>query len=172
MVEDIENLRAKIEGAFANSAYPGDEKIAMASSVFPDYEGNQVSAFLVGKHWQQITHLALINDYPGDPSSCMRFLQADGFRYFLPAFLTIALDFKNAGDIADSACNILTFVGDKGSDEDKKIFLDRVTALSDCQKAVVVAALEFFAAHYQQAGYPDNPAADALTSYWKHLHFG
>lgn len=160
-------LAELIEREFAGTAYPGDAKIAQERVDFSDYEGNTVKAFFQGKRWQEITRSTLDNDCLIDPSSCLSFLQPEGFCYYLPAFIKIALDFDDAGEIADSISHFLVLPGAEAQEDDKSLFFARIAGMSDAQKAAIVSALEFLSTKYQQAGYPDDPAADALRSYWK-----
>jgi hypothetical protein len=52
----------------------------------------QVRQFLEGKDWDEITAEDLRNEYEGDEQAILAFLSAEGFRYYLPTFLSIALD--------------------------------------------------------------------------------
>jgi hypothetical protein len=50
----------------------------------------------------------LREDYPADPTACLAFMQPEGWRYFLPAYLLIALDWEEADAIGDAVVGALT----------------------------------------------------------------
>jgi hypothetical protein len=158
-------LRALVERAFANRPYPGDDRIAESDPRYPDYEGDRVSAFFRGKDWRHVTFGALLGGYRGDPTACLLFMLDDGFRYYLPAFLLMALD-PEAREISEPLCFTLT---DRGASagQDFSRFQARVARLSAEEKAAVTEVLRHLADQYDRAGDPDNPARHALDSYWE-----
>jgi hypothetical protein len=105
---DVAVVRRHVERAFADRAYPGDEQIADADPRYADYEGHMVTAFHRGKHWQDISLRHLLDEYPGDPSACLAFMTAEGWRYYLPAYLLMALEWDEAGAITDAVVGALT----------------------------------------------------------------
>jgi len=165
MASDVEKVRRDLARAFSGRAYPGDNKIAESRPWIPEYEGNQVAHYFKGKRWQDLSYQKLRTDYPADPTACVHFMQDEGFQYFLPGFLTMALDLNEAGDIADTICGTLNEPPRDAPAQDKARFVSRMSGLSSEEKNAVREALEFLAREYDRAGYPDNPARAALKSW-------
>jgi uncharacterized protein DUF6714 len=92
----VDELRRSIESAFAGRPYPGDDRIADSDPRYDDYEGHAVAGFHRGKSWREITLRHLLEDYDGDPSACLAFMTAEGWRYYLPAYLLIGLEWEAA----------------------------------------------------------------------------
>lgn len=157
--------RDLIGTAFASRPHPGDENIAHTDRRYPDYEGHRISDFLRGKTWQQITSETLLQDYQGDPRGPLFFTTDDGFRYYLPAFLLMALD-PQGEEITDSLVFALTAPG-KHKEEDLQRFHERMEKLTSDERAAVICTLHYLVEWYDREGLPDNPARDALRSYWE-----
>jgi hypothetical protein len=100
--------RPSVERAFANRTYPGDDRIADSGPRYPSYEGRIVTDFHRGKDWREITLRHLFDDYPGDATACLAFMQPEGWRYYLPAYLLIALDWEESDAVGDAVVGILT----------------------------------------------------------------
>jgi hypothetical protein len=146
--------------AFAARSHPGDDRIALSDPRHADYEGHRVAAFFRGRDWRAVTGRALRSEYEGDPTAALRFLRDEGFLYYLPAFLTIALD-PQAGDIADAVAYALTAPGPDAA-EDRQSFQARMRGLSEAEKNAVTAVLR----HLAQREGPGSPAHDALQGFW------
>jgi hypothetical protein len=155
-----EDLRDLIVNAFASRSYPGDAHIASADPRYADYEGHRVAAFFRGKDWRAVTGSALASGYEGDPGAALRFLRDEGFLYYLPAFLTIALD-PQAGDIADAVAYALTAPGSDRA-EDRRTFQARMSRLSEAENNAVTAVLR----HLAEREGPGSPAHEALQDFW------
>jgi hypothetical protein len=155
-----EDLRKQIVNAFQGRAYPGDDRIALADDRHPDYEGHRVARVFRGRDWREVTYPWLSASYPGDRTAILRFMQDEGFLYYLPAFLSLALD-SEAGDIADAVSYALTAPPASAADDGRR-FHARISRLSGNEKAAVTAVLSHLA---KQDG-PGSPAQDALQSYW------
>lgn len=164
MAFDVEKLRRNLAHAFSGRAYPGDDKIAETRPWIPEYEGNRVARYFKGKRWQDLSYQKLRKEYPADPTACVHFMRDEGFRYFLPGFLTMALDFNEAGEIADTICGTLTEPQPNAPVQDMARFVSRFGGLSVDERGAMREVLEFLAAEYDRAGYPDNPARAALKS--------
>jgi hypothetical protein len=105
---DLVAARRRVEQAFANRPYPRDKRIADADPRYEDYEGHAVAAFHRGKRWQAITLRHLLDEYAGDPTACLAFMTPEGWRYYLPAYLLMALEGNEAGAITDAVIGALT----------------------------------------------------------------
>ncbi len=82
-------LQDRIEAAFRDVPYPGDEHISTCpegGGPAEDYE--EIAAAFVGKKWQdwKDSPLSLI----GAPDTALSFLDPAAFRYYLPLFLIAA----------------------------------------------------------------------------------
>jgi hypothetical protein len=155
-----QDLRDLIVNAFAGRSHPGDDRVALSDPRHPDYEGHRVAAFFKGKDWRAVTGPALASGYEGDASAALRFLRDEGFLYYLPAFLTIALD-PQEGDIADAVSYALSAPGPDRA-EDRAAFRARMGRLSAAEKDAVTAALR----HLAQREGPGSPAHEALQGFW------
>ena len=162
MTSDVEKLRRELARSFSSRAYPGDNKIAESRPWIPEYEGNQVACYFRGKRWQDLSYQKLRTEYPADPTACIHFLVDEGFQYFLPGFLMMALDLNEAGEIADAICSALTEPACDALPQDKARFASRMDGLSREEKNTIREVLEFLAREYNRVGYPDNPARTAL----------
>jgi len=104
-----------------------------------------------------------MHDYSGDASATIAFMAPEGFRYYLPAFLSMSLDLNS--EIVDSVMYNLT-----PPDPHKTDFLDwfrsRVEGLSADERAAVIYTLRYLSAQYDREDYPYNPAREALERYW------
>jgi hypothetical protein len=150
----------QIVKAFASRSHPGDDRIALADDRHADYEGHRVATFFRGKDWRDVTYPWLAS-YPGDPTAILRFMRDEGFLYYLPAFLSLALD-PDAGEIRDAVSYALTAPGADASGGDRDRFRARMRRLSDDEKAAVTGVLR----HLAEEEGPGSPAQDALESYW------
>ena len=108
-----EELRAQIERAFASRAHPGDEYIDSFDPRSPDDE--EVIVFR-GKDWREIV-TADIGQWYQAGNSALAVMKPAGLAYFLPAFLTMAVEVDPADDsragaelftFAESLCFYLT----------------------------------------------------------------
>lgn len=165
MVRTREDVRQQVVREFSGRRYPGDDRIGERDERYPDYEGHRVSAFFRGKDWREITYGSLRDHYPGDASACLHFMLDEAFRYYLPAFLLMALD-PQAYDMAEHVCFVLTDPGPADAALHTR-FRARVAQLSAAEKDAVTAVLRFLADDYDRKGEPMNPARAALDSYWE-----
>jgi hypothetical protein len=67
-----------------------------------------VTDFHRGKDWREITLRHLFDDYPGDQTACLAFMEPEGWRYYLPAYLLIALDWNESDTVGDAIVGALT----------------------------------------------------------------
>jgi hypothetical protein len=180
-------LRRQVERAFANRPYPGDDQIAESDPRYEDYEGHAVTRFHLGKSWKQITLRTLVDDYPCDPSACLAFMTADGWRYYLPAYLLIALDWDQADAIGDAVVGNLTHpraraaayaqvAANVGREPEEVLaaqthrFDERISGLSRAEVDAVRAVLSFLAeridaGHQELGGGLPNDARIAAESW-------
>lgn len=159
------DCRELIRSAFAHRPYPGDNKIAVTNERYPDYEGHQVANFFKGRDWRRVALETLLNEYQGDPHATMSFMFDEGFCYYLPAFLLMALD-PQGGEIADSLVFALT-APEQHAAGDFDRFRARMERLSTEERAAVICTLRRLVELYDRDGLPINPAKVALQRYWE-----
>jgi hypothetical protein len=183
------DLRHAVENAFADRQYPGDELIADSDPRYPTYEGHAISAFHRGKRWQEITLSHLCEDYSGDPTACLAFMTPEGWRYYLPGYLVMALDWDEADAVGDAVVGALTHprsreasftrvAHDLGLEPEAVIathserFEERMSGLSAAELDAVRLVLEHLAERVEAANAPfqaqlPNGPREALES-WEH----
>ncbi len=154
-----------IRAAFANRPYPGDDKIGIRDDRYPDYEGHRVANYFRGKDWSQITLKTLYQEYQGDAGASHNFMVPEGFCYYLPSFLLMALE-PEGEDIAFPLAHHL-IAPDAHETEALARFRARVERLSADERAAVTCTLRCLADRYGREGLPDNPARVALERYWE-----
>ena len=193
MGEDSSELHSSIERAFAERAYPGDDCIADSDARYESYEGHAVTAFHRGKPWKEITLRHLVDDYAGDPTACLAFMTPEGWRYYLPAYLLIALQPDEAGAIADAVVGTLTHprartaafkrvAVDLGLEPEAVLaahtdrFVNRVSRLTTAELEAVRAVLDWLAAWEEKRdarlGVSSSNAARAALDSWRYLEAG
>jgi hypothetical protein len=186
-VTDFAAVRRRVERAFAARPYPGDDRIADADSHYEDYEGHAVTAFHRGKRWQDLTLRHLLDDYPGDATACLAFMKPEGWRYYLPAYLLMALQWDEADALADAVIGALTHprtqpsslirvAHDLGLDAEKVLadhterFEQRVSGLTAAERDAIRGVLLYLAeradAENARLGVSlSNAAREALASW-------
>lgn len=88
----------------------------------------QVRKFLERKDWDAITAEDL-QEYEGDEQAILAFLSPKGFRYYLPAFLSIALQvIDRYPALAGAVIYFLTPDGDKDRERDIERYADLTPA--------------------------------------------
>ena len=160
------DIRQQVVRAFAHRPYPGDDRIAAGDERYADYEGHRVAAFFRGKDWREISYASLLNDYQGDASAALHFMLDDAARYYLPAFLLMAMD-PEADDMAEHVSFVLTDPGPADAALSER-FHARVAGFTSAEKAAIRAVLRYLADQDARRGEPVGPAAAALDSYWAH----
>jgi len=164
-----EILHDEIAQAFAHRVHPGDDRIAVTRPWLTGYEGNQVAEYFKGKQWQDLTYGRMRTDYPSDPTAAIHFMRDEGFAYYLPAFLGMAMDMEVAGDMADTIVSALTEPAPSAATVDRSRFAARMATLSLQEKKTIRDVLMYLAKEYDRIGYPDNPARKAIGGYWSQL---
>jgi hypothetical protein len=189
---EIARLRGAIAAAFAARPYPGDDRIATRHPRYEDYEGHAVARFHQGKRWPEITLAHLRAGYAGDATACLAFMTPEGWRYYLPAYLTLALDWEAADAVGDAVVGNLTHpraleaaltrvARDLGHPPEEVLrgqaarFEARVEGLDPAEADAVRAVLRHLARRIDAAhaalGPPGralpNRAREALASWWE-----
>jgi hypothetical protein len=185
-VGELEELRHSISAAFAGRPYPGDDRIADSDPRYESYEGHAVTRFHRGKHWREIT-LQHLREYEGDATACLAFMTPQGWRYYLPAYVLIALEWEKADAVGDAVVGNLTHpralaesyarvADDLGLEREEVLrgqtarFEERVSGLDHAEVEAVRAVLAYVAeltdSEHRRLGHElPNAARTALESW-------
>ncbi|QRK10007.1 hypothetical protein JQX13_07870 [Archangium violaceum] len=166
MAHDPDALREEIHEAFAWRKYPGHDRLALHQPGCPGYEGETVARFLRGKDWRELTLQSIVDDPELDRNAFMSFMSAEGFVYFLPAFLDISLDVESPFVLGEALAFKLTPPGEGGSEAWQEHFSRIVSSLTPGEKRAVIHVLEYLVNEYEKRGYGTHPAREALDGYW------
>jgi hypothetical protein len=89
-----QDLLRQIRLAWEKMPYPGDDNLAGRTSGCPS-EYSYIEDYFSGKHWTEITLDGLRRDYPGPEDACLSFMSPRAFRFYLPAFLSMAVQYRD-----------------------------------------------------------------------------
>lgn len=133
-------VRSKIERAFpVKQGNRAGYFTAQSNDGVSEYW--QVRQFLEGRDWDQITAKDLRDNYEGDEQAILAFLSADGFRYYLPAFLSIALDVLE--ERPAFVGSVLFYLTPSNDPEQTKEDIDRYAGFRADQRDAIRAWLEY-----------------------------
>jgi len=156
MTGKIECLCSEIDSAFADKAYPGDDKIVRSRDACQSDESAQTAKYFIGRQWRDVTIEGIHQNV--HPNFFVSDLSLEGFVYFLPALLKACLDERDLYGIDTQVVHTLW------------TYPEEVAALlAPAEKRVVVHALEYLAEEYNARHYPRNDAAVALDHYWAYF---
>jgi len=156
-----DKLKALIADAWADGQYPGDDAISYDKSGY-HLECKQVADFFRRKHWKDIT-LPVLCTYRGDASACLSFMSPEACRFYLPAYMLIAIDNHDEADVvAESAWSMLLPKDDPSLAD---YWRERAAGFSPKQRKAIVSFLRFLQQHYG-SDYPAVGPQNAL-SYWE-----
>lgn len=163
----MKTVYEKINKAFDSAVYPGDKNIGDQPPGVC-LETDAIVEFFHGKQWQDITLEELQEGYKGDASACLAFMTPEAYRFYVPAYMLIALSNYNEADVtADTAIN--SFIPpDESSADMYQWWEQRVGGFPPEQRETIIAFLEYMqGAHAED--YPVHSPAEALTKlkkYW------
>jgi hypothetical protein len=130
-----EQLMQQIEGAFTDTPYPGDERIAYSPNT---WECEELNTDFRGMSWKDVPREVLRRH-----SQDLALFSTEGFRYYLPTYLLAALD--DFWDVREFVLSHLTLPeAPTGEPEQRSFALRRFEHLSPAQKRAVRACLEYF----------------------------
>lgn len=96
-------LIAAIEDSFGNMPYPGAENIVGGGGLC-DLERDEIKTALKGLHWRAVTF-----DILDHLRSALPLLSPEGYRFYLPAYMTaVILDSRRADVACDSVIDLLS----------------------------------------------------------------
>lgn len=126
-----EQLQRQIEAAFADAPYPGDGRIAYAPEA---WEAEELNADFQGQHWK-----SLPRDVLRQHSHDLALFSAEGFQFYLPAYLLAAVD--DFWDVREFVLSRLTLPEEP---QQREFTLKQFERLTPAQKNAVRACLQLF----------------------------
>jgi len=98
-----EEILKKIAEAFINEPYIGDENIVYNNSE-DHFECYELKKQFIGVKWEDVSKELIFEN-----KDYLPFLSAEGFKYYLPAFMNyIISDFYDSDTLADNVIDLLT----------------------------------------------------------------
>jgi hypothetical protein len=152
-------LVAEIRAAFASMPLPAAADLVPATGT-PDREREQIRRDFAGRHWADLGI-----DFLAFRADSLLLLSAEGFHYYLPAYLIAAVEAPVESDLVTMA----VFAGLAPASADDAVqsaWVDeRVRLLSTAQKVAVRRWLEYMAAD-RPAEFPRGEKGRRLTEFW------
>ncbi len=162
MEPELDRLINEIEHAFSSVEYPGDEALIETRGAHLEKEG--VRDFFRGKNWREINLDGLLNEFNQDHSACLWFMSDQAVRYYLPAFMKIALmEFDKSDLLADQVVHLLTPERLAGTEFER--FLSLVHPFSDEQKSAIAHFLSYMKKYHEHDISEPTPSV-ALNRFW------
>ena len=148
----VKNIVHLIEAAFARVAHPGDDKL-----LHPDCRDDMdIVDFYGGVHWRDVAPDVVISGYAA-PS----FFSAEGFQFYLPAYMIWALRNHDGPEIAIESTLIALDPGER-DDALHDFQVSKFALITPRQRLAIVAFLEVFRDVEDRGQY----ASLALDHYW------
>jgi hypothetical protein len=130
-----EELRQQIEAAFAETKYPGDDRLVY-DNTGDHLECNEVAAAFRGRDWRQLSQ-----DILRRHSQSLFFLTPEAYRFYLPAYLNAAtLHYDEADTIPGSVVFSLIPPSDA---RDARAYQRRIEGFTQAQRKAIRSFLEF-----------------------------
>ena len=162
-----------IRRAFADVPKPPPDEIGARTSAFLTYEdeeGRVIERFFAGKDWRDMTYRVIREGLRTPESAALTFMAPEAFRYFLPAYMLIALEEYDISDItAESA--VLKLVPDQyeftgNADDPGSWFGRNVSGFTDEQRRAIAGFLLAMQELYGQDYIQRSSPMAALERYW------
>ncbi|AZL69161.1 DUF6714 family protein [Pseudomonas oryziphila] len=144
-------IRNMIEAAFGREDAPNASSIV--DSVCP--EPLQIREYFSGRSWWVLTLKGFHDDYVGDSSACLTFMTPLGIDYYLPAYLLMATERYEEGDVLTQslAYRLSLYIS--------KDATYRLSLLSVEKQKAIASVLQFLWDEYEDEG-----AAEAIEIFW------
>lgn len=151
LISRRENIRDEVEKAFKKEGAPDASQIV--ASLLP--EPLQIRAFFAGKQWWDLTLEGVCDDYIGDASACLTFMTPLGIDYYLPAYLLMAVERYEEGDVLTQslAYRLSLYIS--------KDATYRLSFLNIEKQKAIASVLQFLWDEYEDEG-----AAEAIEDFW------
>jgi Family of unknown function (DUF6714) len=151
----VRSTLAQIDEAFADAPRPSNEDLLHERCM----DDNDIARLYPVSHWRELPDELVESEY-----AALSFLSPDGFRHFIPAYMSFTLRHLGSGAAAvDSTIWSLApvFYEDAGIQD---FVVSKLSSLTDDQRAAVMAFLE--AIRELGDDYVAEQASQAL-SYWR-----
>jgi hypothetical protein len=129
----VEPVLAQIEAAFADAPRPSNDELLHERCM----DDNDIAYLYPVSHWREMPDSLVESEY-----AALSFLSPDGFRHFIPAYMSFTLCHLGSGAAAvDSTIWSLApvFYADPGLHD---FVVSKLSSLTDDQRAAVLAFLE------------------------------
>lgn len=159
-------VRRRINAAFANARYPGDDNIVY-DKTGEHLECKQVANHFRGTTWQEVD-LAFLQKYGAraDVSAALTFMSPEAFRYYLPAFLLVVAE--HFGDVDVLVQTVISSITPRRNQSDRTLVefvRKRLEGFTPEQREAIRLSLEFIA---QEHGHEYLfGELDAALEHWK-----
>ena len=154
-----EELIRKIEEAFSDSQYPGDDRLVYDNSG-RHFECAEIAKDFRGKDWREIPLETL--RYHSDS---LFFFTPKAYHFYLPAYLMASiLSYREADIISSNVVYSLTYHEEKGTKMDR--FIERTNCFSSTQQLAIRSFLEFLFAQHS-SDFPLGELNIALDKFWR-----
>ncbi len=152
-------LIKRIESAFREEKYPGDDGLTHGSSM----EAVEVGDFLRARRWQDLRLGELARNH-----ASLFFMTPEALRYYIPAFLVAAVrDYDDSDQIPSSLLSLLSPFALNDSDYQTR-FRQRYELFNDSQRDAIRAFLEYLRDTHSEdfPGGDGKDQASQLLEWW------
>ena len=162
-----------IRRTFADVPRPPPDEIGARSSAFwkyEDEEGRVVERFFAGKDWRDMTYRVIREGLRTPESAALTFMAPEAFRYFLPAYMLIALEEYDISDITAETA-VLRLIPDRlnftgNADDPGSWFGRNVGGFTNEQRRAIAGFLLAMQEAYGHDFSQDDSPMTALERYW------
>jgi hypothetical protein len=159
-------VRRRINAAFANARYPGDDNIGY-DKTGQNLECKQIAEHFRGMSWPDVD-LAFLREYGehADASACLTFMSPEAFRYYLPAFLLVLVEnFQEADVLVETVISSITPRRDQSKPALVEFVRLRLEGFTPEQREAIRLFLEYMKReHGQEYLFGE---LDAALEHWK-----
>jgi hypothetical protein len=152
-----ETLVRAIDDAFANTKYPGDDRLVYDTSGRHS-ECNQTAEDFKGKQWTELSF-----GFLRAHCDSIFFLTPEAYRFYLPAYLLASVLRYREADVIPS--NIVYSLTPPREGADTSIFRERAEYFDRNQRKAIKSFLEFLQAEHG-SDFPFRDPEVALKKYW------
>lgn len=128
-----DDVIALIEQAFADTVYPGDDKLINGCHC---EECAGIAEAFIGKRWLSLTDVKFLRRY----ESALTLMYPEAFRYYMPAFMRAAVVDPKTADVIPHGLEFNLMPHHSASSEK---FIARISGFTPQQKQAIKAYLKF-----------------------------
>lgn len=171
--ERVLQAASDIRRAFADVPKPPPDAIGARTPAFLKYEdeeGRVVERFFAGRDWRDMTYWVIREGLTTPEDAALTFMAPAAFRYFLPAYMLIALEEYDISDVTAETA-ILRLIPDRlnftgNADDPGSWFGRNVGGFTDEQRRAIAGFLLAMQEAYGQDFSQDSSPMAALERYW------